>query len=267
MNELYRQIGISKQAFHQKLDRQLAKLEEQAQLEKMVIKIRKDHPEMSARQMYKLVNPSTMGRDKFEKWCHQLGYKLERKSNKRKTTNSLGVTRFPNLVANKKLTDVNQVWVSDITYFHLADGFYYLTFIMDQFSRRIVGYSVSKDLSTMNTTIPALNKAIKLRKKASLKGLIFHSDGGGQYYSKAFVKLTKQAGIRNSMAESVYENPYAERINGTIKNQYLIPYKPKDYKDLMIKTAKAVNMYNEQKPHKAINGLSPKRYESTLLVN
>ena len=267
MNQIYRAIGSSRQSFHQKLDRKLRFLDEQEQMYKVVWQIRQDHPKMSSRQIYRLVQPQSMGRDKFEKWCHSLGFKVKSKASKRKTTNSLGVTRFNNLIKGKELTGVNQVWVSDITYFRIKDEFYYLTFILDQYSRRIIGYAVSDNLHTTNTTIKALNKALKLRSKESLADLIFHSDGGGQYYSKDFIRITRHYGIRNSMAESVYENPHAERINGTIKNDYLKPYKPTSLEELKRTTLKAVNMYNDQRPHKAINGLSPKTFESTLLIN
>src|SRR6185369_4092064 len=112
------------------------------------------------------------------------GFKLKLKRNPQRTTNSLGVTRFKNHLQAKELTGINQAWVSDITYYRIANKFYYLTFIMDQYSRLIVGYSASKTLCTCDTTVPALKMAKRSRKGAALDGLILHSDGGGQYYSK-----------------------------------------------------------------------------------
>lgn len=267
MNVVYRVVGTSKQAFHQKLNRQLHLNEQQAQLEVIVLKIRKDHPRMSSRQIYRLVKPDCMGRDRFEKWCHQLGLKVKTKRSYQRTTNSFGVTRFNNLIHNKELTGVNQVWVSDITYFRIQEKFYYITFIMDKYSRFIVGHSVSRNLYTENTTLAALKTAVKSRKYQINKGLIFHSDGGGQYYSHEFIKLTAAQEMKNSMGESVYDNPHAERINGTIKNDYLIPYSPSNYRQLITMTNKAVKLYNIEKPHEAIQNLSPAMYESKLLVN
>ncbi|MDV7398262.1 DDE-type integrase/transposase/recombinase, partial [Arthrospira platensis SPKY1] len=98
-----------------------------------------------------------------------------------RTTNSLGVTRFENLLKGLELSHPNQVWSSDITYHELVDGVCYLTFIMDVYTRRILGHSVSRSLRTEDTTIPALRQALRLRKDMDLNGLIFHSDGGGQY--------------------------------------------------------------------------------------
>jgi transposase InsO family protein len=267
MNQVYKAVGITKQGFHQRQDRRLNMASQLAQMECVVRKIRQDHPKMSSRQIYVMLQPDFIGRDRFEKWCHDLGLKVKQKRNYMRTTNCLGVTRFENRIKQKELTGINQVWVSDITYYRIGERFYYLTFIMDLYSRRIVGYSVSRGMRTEQTTIPALKKALALRKKEELKGLIIHSDGGGQYYSKDFIKITRSKGLVNSMAESVYENPHAERINGTIKNNYLKPYGPTNYRRLIQMTRKAVQLYNSEKPHKAIGNKSPIQYENEFLVN
>src|ERR1700709_443665 len=238
MNALYRVLGTSKQAFHQYLDKQLLVLEEQQQLLPIISQIRGDHPRLSARQMYGMINPQSMGRDKFEQFCYQYGFKLAIKRAFHRTTNSLGVTRFENLIAGFKLTGVNQVWASDITYYRIGERFYYITFVLDLYSRFIVGYTVSAGMLTEQTTIPALNMALKQRQPE--QGLIFHSDGGGQYYCKKFLAITKSNLIENSMCESVYENAYAERINGTVKNDYLLYYAPQNFKQLTTLTDKAV---------------------------
>ena len=259
MNALYRVTGTSKQAFHQYLDKQMLVLEEQQQLLPVISQIRADHPRLSVRQMYGMIMPQSMGRDKFEQFCYQYGFKLDVKRAFHKTTNSLGVTRFENLIAGRELTGVNQVWASDITFYRIGERFYYITFILDLYSRFIVGYAVSTGMFTDQTTIPALNMALKAREAG--QGLIFHSDGGGQYYCKAFLAITKVNQIKNSMCESVYENAHAERINGTIKNDYLIYYGPQDYMELVKLTDKAVKMYNFSRPHSSLGNKSPAAYE------
>jgi putative transposase len=268
MNSLYRITGTSKQAFHQYLDREMLALEEQQQLLPIIRDIRTDHPRLSARKMYAMLRPQRMGRDRFEQFCHLYGFKLSVKRAYHRTTNSLGVTRFENLAAGRELTGVNQVWASDITFYRIGERFYYITFILDLYSRFIVGHAVSDTMLTEHTTIPALRLALKLRKPTH--GLVFHSDGGGQYYCKAFLKITKEHRIENSMCESVYENAHAERINGTIKNDYLVYYAPQDYAQLTVQTNKAVGMYNHQRPHSSLNNISPADYElstKTTLVN
>jgi putative transposase len=89
---------------------------------------------------------------------------------------------------------------------------------------------------------------------------IIHSDGGGQYYSRSFLSLTNGR-LTNSMGESAYENPHAERLNRTIKNNYLKGYQPKDFDQLKKQLARAVEKYNESKPHEALNGMTPNQFE------
>jgi putative transposase len=264
MNTLYRTIGLTKQAFHQRLNHYLQMHDEQQQLLKVINEIRGDHPKLSSRQIYFMIDPKCMGRDKFEAFCFENGFKIPRKQSFTRTTNSLGVTRFSNLLTEKELTGVNQVWVSDITYYRIGDKFYYLTFIMDLYSRYLVGYSASEDLLTENTTMPALKMAIK--KRSIKRGLILHSDGGGQYYSKEFKDLTTRCGIRNSMGKNAYENPNAERINGTIKNDYLQPYNPKNFTELLGDLKRAVKNYH-LRPHRSHNRLSPGAFEELLTHN
>lgn len=205
-----------------------------------------------------------MGRDKFEQYFLQMGYGVGIKKSFRRTTDSTGVVRFDNLVEGKKLNGVNQVWVSDITYYRIKEKFFYLTFIMDLYSRRIVGHSVSRTLRTRHTTLPALKRGLRTREAEELEGLIFHSDGGGQYYSDDFRALTTKARMLNSMGKSAYENPHAERVNGIIKNNYVRHYNPQSYEQLVRLTAKAVMMYNTQKPHTALGKLSPNQFEELL---
>ena len=258
MNMLYRAIGTSKQNVHQRMDRQLMRLEEEAQMELIIQQVRKNHPGMGMRQLYRKLHPRSMGRDRFYSWYRASGFILKPRKNWRRTTDSSGVIRFANKVVGKTLTSVNQVWVSDITYYELGDQFCYLTFIMDQYSRIIKGHSVSKSLKTTETTIPALSRAITRLRPGDLP--IFHSDGGGQYYSQEFLKLTRGKFI-NSMGESAYENPFAERLNRTIKNQYLKGYQPSSYRELISMTKKAVEMYNTDKPHDGLGGLTPHLFE------
>ena len=233
MNAIYRTAEISKQGFHQWLNHWMNQEEEKQQLLPIIVQIRQNHPKMSSRLLYKKIMPQTMGRDRFEEFCHINGFKVLLKRSFIKTTESKHINCFPNLLLDlAEWTDVNQLWVSDITYYEINQRFYYLTFVMDIFNREIVGYNASKTLRTLDTTIPSLKMAIRKRKLLPKSGLIHHSDCGGQYYCKEFLKLTDYYGIRNSMAKSVYENPFAERINGTIKNDYLKLYLPQSFDQL-----------------------------------
>jgi putative transposase len=261
MNSLYKVLSVTKQAFHQRLDHHLHCQDEQQQLLSVVYDIRHEHPRLSARQMYFMIQPKFMGRDRFEAFCFENGFKIDRKRSFHRTTNSLGVTRFNNLIARIELTCVNQVWVSDITYYRIHEQFFYLTFVMDLYSRMIVGYSAAENLLTEHTTLPALKMAIRYR--SIRPGLIFHSDGGGQYYSKQFLELTRAHQIQNSMGETVFENPNAERINGTIKNDYLAYYSPLNFEALKKSLTRAVGNYNTR-PHSSHKRISPINFEQRL---
>jgi transposase InsO family protein len=261
MKEILDAVGTSKQAFFQMMKRRHYREEESQQLLPLINEIRKDHPAMGARDMYIRLKPATLGRDRFERLCFDHGYRVKRIKNFRKTTNSEGVTRFPNRIRDIRLTGVNQVFVSDITYYEMGSRFYYLTFIMDLYNREIVGSSVSSNLRTECTTLPALHQLIQHRGKDNLKGSIMHSDGGGQYYCKEFKDLTKELGMINSMTEeTVYENSHAERLNGIIKNSYLYLYGPSNMSSLVRMLEKAIRMYNTEKPHCSLGKKTPQSF-------
>ncbi len=269
MNRLYHAIGISKQAFHQKMDRLQKVRSEQQQLLLLIYEIRHDHPTMGVRDMYFKLNPRMMGRDAFESFCHSQNLMLKRSKNRRNTTDSSGVIRFANLLENVQISRLNQVWQSDITYFEVNERFYYLTFIIDAFSRRLIGYSISKSLITEQTTLPALVMAIKTRKreKQQITNVIFHSDGGGQYYDKEFLKLTEKEDIQNSMCEFAWENGKAERLNGVIKNNYLKHRSINSFNDLIKEVDRTVLLYNFEKPHIELQRLTPIAFEMKYICN
>ena len=269
MNKLYKSLGISKQSFHQRLDRILKIRSEQKQLLMLIYQIREDHPTMGVRDMYYKLHPQTMGRDRFEEFCQDEGLMVERVKNCRRTTDSTGVIRFDNLLKGMTLTAINQAWQSDITYFEIDGKFYYITFVEDSFSRRILGYSVSKRLTTEQTSLPALRMAIRLRIKENMIiiGVVFHSDGGGQYYDKSFLKLTTDTEIVNSMCEYPWENGKVERLNGVIKNNYLIHRDINSFEELRKEVDRTVLLYNKEKPHIELKRKSPIQFEKDYLCN
>lgn len=176
LNQFYKAVGVSKQGFHQLLERSNKYHEELHLLLELIRQIRVDHPTMSCRSLYFKIKPRWIGRDKFEALCHYNGLRVVQKRNQRRTTDSSGVIRFDNLLPELKVDSVDQAWSSDITYFEIQGVFYYLTFILDNCSRRILGYQASSRLNTESTTLPALKMAIKNRGEKLKSGIIFHSD-------------------------------------------------------------------------------------------
>src|SRR5690606_27235138 len=267
LNTFYNSLGISKQAVHQHLNRELNIVFYEHQLLFLIHQLRQDHPGMCCRDLYYLLAPDFIGRDRFEAFCKKNGFYVKTVNNYRRTTDSSGVRRFPHLISGLNLERINQVWVSDITYFDCGNRTCYITFIMDAFSRRILGYHASTRLFTEQTSLPAMEMALAVREKAHLKGLIFHSDGGGQFYDNVFLQLTSGKGIKNSMCRYPWENGKAERINGIIKNNYLRHWRITSYQELQQSVDRAVKLYNTEKPHSNLNKLSPINYEKLYFSN
>jgi len=266
LNAMYDAVGYSKQAIHQFIGRSNRYKEEIFHIVELIRQIRKDHPTMCCRSMYYKINPSYIGRDRFEAICRAHGFTSKRTKAKHKTTDSSGVVRFDNLLNDKTLDNIDQAWSSDITYYEIDGSFYYITFILDCYSRRILGYNVSNRLLTKQTTLPAIRMAIKNRNGQINKGTIFHSDGGGQYYADEFLELTEHYGFKNSMCKHAYENGKAERVNGVIKNNYLKHWGIKNLSDLVKSVDRAVNLYNTDKPHSSLQRMTPLEFESKLTI-
>ncbi len=107
-----------------------------------------------------------------------------------------------------------------------------------------------------------MKKALQIRGTDLPKGIIFHSDGGGQYYDQDFLALTKHNGFQNSMCEFAYENGKAERINGVIKNNYLRHWDIQDLGQLVKAVDRAVHLYNTDKPHISLQRQTPTTFET-----
>jgi transposase InsO family protein len=262
----YQITSTSKQAIHQLIARRMHESEQTAYLQQLIIQIRADHPTLSCRAMYFKLRPAGIGRDNFERLCQQQGFSSINKRNLSRTTDSSGVIRFDNLLITTPLTHINQAWSSDITYFEVKGRFCFITFIIDCYSRRILGHKASGTLTTEQTTLAALQQAVKARGGKVPPQMIFHSDGGGQYYDKAFLQYTATHHMRNSMCEFAYENGKAERLNGTIKNNYLIHFNINSLEELHKSVDRAVSLYNNERPHKALKYQTPVAYENSSVI-
>jgi len=265
LNQFYKVVGITKQGVHDMLLRQNRDKEIDLQLLLIVHQIRSDHPTMGVREMYFKIDHPEIGRDKFEKLCMSNGLRVIKGKNYRKTTDSSGVTRFDNLLEGLKIERMNQVWQSDITYFEIKGKFYYITLIQDAHTKVIVGHQCSKRLTTEQTTMIALKRALKKYKKEQIAELIFHSDGGGQYYANEFKSLTSIYQIQNSMGTTCYENAMAESLNGVIKNKYLNHFEINSFEKLKHKLDQVVSLYNYDKPHSSLHRKTPKQFENSCL--
>jgi putative transposase len=259
MNALYKTIGISKQAVHQYATRQATFDKKIANLVIEADQLREEHPGCGVEKMYDTLRPDFIGRDRFVSTFMDLGYRLKRKKNFKRTTYSSSIY-YPNLIKGMEVSAPSVIWQSDITYIRVGEKFYYAVFIIDVYTKKIVGYQVS-DHMRASANVKALQMAIKSHKAP----MIHHSDRGSQYIYDEYIDLLTSNGCKISMAKTAQDNAYAERINRTIKNDYIEYWRPRDYEQLKRMVTKAVNQYNNDRPHDNIGKLSPVRFEEKLL--
>jgi putative transposase len=264
MKMIYLLCNISKQGHHQAIARLKNQIQKQELYVRLMETTREIHPGMGLRTMYDMLLPEGIGRDNFIALGLAEGFRLQTKEKETRTTYSVKSHRYSNLLSGVKFTDVNQLWSSDITYFHCAGSFYYIFLIMDVYTRRIVGYSIADNMRSENN-VSALTMALTLRGVSDYKGqLIHHSDKGSQYASDTYTQTLEDYGIRISMCEEVYENTHIERINETVKNQYLERMNIKTYQELKQKLNQVIKTYNNLRPHQSLNKMTPIQYEQYL---
>jgi len=211
MNQLYTTIGISKQAVFQYNARQKVFDEKVVQMILEADELREEHPGCEVEKMYYTLKPDFIGRDRFIELMMELGYRLKRKKNYKRTTIASKIY-YPNLIKGMKVNRPSMVWQSDITYIPIGKEHYYAVFIIDVYTKKIVGYKVSNHMRAQ-----ANMAALKMALKENDAPLVHHSDRGSQYTYKQYVNLLKQNGSQISMALTAHDNAYAERINRTIK--------------------------------------------------
>lgn len=228
---------------------------------------------MGARKLYCLLQPLLlshqikMGRDAlFDLLSANKLLIRKRRSGIRTTQSGHWLKKYPNLITDYKPRQPGHLWVADITYVPMKTGFLYLSLVTDAYSHRIMGYHIADTLEAVHC-VKALQMALK---EADSYPLIHHSDRGLQYCSADYVRLLKAVDIKISMTESgdPLDNAIAERINGIIKNEYLLHYKIENRQQAHQLLQSVVARYNQQRPHQSINMLTPDtvhRYQ--ILVN
>lgn len=256
MNQLYRTIGISKQAVARYAARRAIFNDRVSALVSLAGDLRRSHPGCGVEKMYTVLRPDFMGRDRFVELFMDLGFRLDKKGNHKRTTHA-GSIYYPNLIKGLQVDAPSVVWQSDITYIRVGETFYYAVFILDVYTKKIVGCRVS-DHMRASANIKALQMALRENNPP----MIHHSDRGSQYACKEYIRLLEDSGSRISMALSAQDNAYAERINGTIKTEYLDHWKPRSFEQLKRYVKKAVSHYNNRRPHNNIGRLAPVDFEN-----
>ena len=229
---------------------------------------KEEQPRLGTEKVYLLIKPFLsehgikMGRDKLYDLLRTYHLLPKWKRNVPSTTQSKHIYyKHPNLVKNLQVLRPNHVWTNDITYIRCGNGFNYLSLTTDAYSRKIVGWSLQPSLRAegpIESLQMALKSTHKREKKDSIPPLplIHHSDRGIQYCCREYVGLLEMNQIQISMATESYENPIAERINGTLKDELLRPGYP-NHKLAKADIHKAIRIYNEKRPHRSVNMMTP----------
>ena len=173
-----------------------------------------------------------------------------------------GLGSYPNLLAERRLSRPNQAWVADITYIRLPTAFCYLAAILDAFSRRVVGWELSRHIDT-DLSLAALAQAIRRRQPAS--GLIHHSDHGVQYASGRYVERLEAIGVRISMAAvgNVYENALAESFFATLKREEVYVREYRTFAEAEANLARFLDdVYNHKRLHSSLGYRPPSEVEA-----
>jgi transposase InsO family protein len=211
-------------------------------------------------QLERAPHEMLVGRDRVRRVMREMGVQGEVKRRTTRTTNSQHpYPRYPNLAKGLEVTYPDQIWVSDITYIRLRLEFIYLAIIMDVYTRVIRGWHLSRSLDQA-LTLTALRRALVDHAPA-----IHHSDQGVQYAAHEYIDLLADYQVQISMAEvgKPEDNPFAERVIRTIKEEevYLAEYL--DFHDAYVCIGRFVDeVYQHKRIHSALGYLTPAEFEA-----
>lgn len=265
-------FGVTKQAYFKDVElSRVRKLSQESFAVEFINSVRKLNPGIGGRKLWHMYSKEfngnvPLGRDRFESVINKYGLKVRLKIRKPRTTDSRhGLSLYPNLIHCFIPTSPYQLWVSDITYIPIwinntDSRFCYLSLIMDAYSQEIMGYQVGATMEAFYNII-SLEKALKKcdQRRANLSGLIHHSDRGTQYASFKYTNILKERNIAISMTESgnPKENPQAERINNTLKNELFYGQRFSTISEVRTSVNIAVEFYNKNRPHMSIDMMTP----------
>lgn len=247
----------------------MEKAKQDAQTRDLIEKVQAEFPFYGHRRIHEHLEKKmnvTINEKKILRMMDEYGLKaLIWKGFKVKTTDSNHTLGYsPNLLSGRKVTGIHQVWVADITYIRILTGFVYLAAILDLFSRRVIGWAISKRIDA-NLCLGALKMAVETRKPP--KGCIHHSDRGVQYASHEYRKYCLENGLELSMSAKgyCYDNAFMESWFKTLKAEevYLCEYET--YNDVLESVPKFIEaVYNAKRMHSSLGYLSPNEFELLL---
>lgn len=226
----------------------------------MVHHLRRDEPRIGTRKLQDRLKKQkkAIGRDRLFSLLRRHHLLVSPKRSYVKTTYSRhSYAVAPNRIKELSVTAPKQVLVSDITYLFIkAQRPAYLFLVSDLFSRKILGFHVSRDMSHFSALV-ALERAVAQMRDT--KGTIHHSDRGSQYCCHEYLKALKHRNIIPSMTDDAhcYQNAVAERINGILKIDLALDQLFENFNHMRLAVEKAINIYNSKRTHWSLNLKTP----------
>lgn len=255
-------VGMSRQAYHKRLEKQSTKDELYQLLEQTVLKNRNAKSRAGLRAIYhKEQLSSLLGINQFEQQMSARGFALKPYRSYIKTTDSRGHHyKFDNLISGMDINGESQVIVGDITYYQNKRGLYYIFQFQDYYTLEIKGLLGSKNMEGINAE-KCLRQVFAYNGQRKYNHLlIIHTDEGSQYRSHKFQRMLREAEIRPSHAKNCLENGLSERANGIVKNEYLVDYDIKNVNHLNSILGKIKHQVNEVWPSKTLGYKTPKEF-------
>lgn len=201
-----------------------------------------------------------IGRDKLFELLRHNNMLVRKKKHRVYTTLSKHyLKKYPNLIKDMEVLKPNKLWVADITFVIVANDYAFLSLITDAYSRKIVGYCLSRTLKAEEGAMEALRMALKEIPWQDRAGMIHHSDRGVQYCYHNYVKHLEESKMLISMTQNgdPYENALAERVNGILKEEWIHNETYQNFDEAKKRIAEIIEIYNTQRPHLSCDMLTP----------
>jgi transposase InsO family protein len=248
-------FDVSRQAYYKARDRWRSRGEEEREVIAHIHRLRSIMPELGGVKIWKEMRGRKIGRDRLFAIMRENGLLVERKRKTHRTTDSHhSFKKYNNLIEDYKPTYAGEVLVSDITYVRTLAGYAYLFLVTDLYSRKIIGYHLSKNLG-----VEGALKALRMALKQAPNCRIHHSDRGVQYCCKAYIRTLRKHGIQSSMTQGYdpYQNAVAERINGILKYEFYLNRIIVDFREALHSSINGIKIYNNFRPHMSLDYLTP----------
>ena len=205
------------------------------------------------------------GRCSVERLMRQLGIQGVVRGRPKRTTITEETTDRPTDLVERDFSArrPNQLWVADLTYIHTWVGFVYAAFIIDVFSRLIVGWQLATHLRT-DLTLDALQMAL-WRRQTAVEGLVHHSDRGVQYTAIRYTERLQQAGVTPSVGSKgdSYDNALAETTIGLFKTELINRHGPwRSVEQVEIAVLEWIDWYNARRLHTVLGDIPTTEFEA-----